>query len=281
MREIKNKVNLHTHTCLCKHAEGTAADYCAEAVKQGVSVLGFSDHSPLEDDSPISGSRMSVKQLPEYQKQIDDARAAFPQLKILAGFEIDFSRKLGADYYRDHFFHEFKSDYCIGGVHFVYLELGHPYVKWTGERLTMSEFRKAVEDSIYLMETGLITYLAHPDMCMVRTDRLTDEHKAILKPLFEASLQLDVPLEINAYGMRKPKITGSFGQRWQYPFSGFWEYAAECGITKAAAGSDAHTPGDVWGNIEDAFDFGAKFGIEICNAELAEKIMRKRETNPV
>ena len=41
------RVNLHTHTRRCKHAQGEISDYCAEAVRQNVAVLGFSDHSPF------------------------------------------------------------------------------------------------------------------------------------------------------------------------------------------------------------------------------------------
>ena len=35
------QVNLHCHTYLCKHATGTVREYCEQAVKQGLKVLGF------------------------------------------------------------------------------------------------------------------------------------------------------------------------------------------------------------------------------------------------
>ena len=50
------------------------------------------------------------------------------------------------------------------------------------------------------------------------------------------------------------------------------ELAAEYGV-KTVAGSDAHRPEDVWGNIEDAFAIAEKFGLEIRNAEVARKIL--------
>ena len=43
------RVNLHTHTYRCKHASGTVDDYCREAVKAGISILGFAEHTPFPD----------------------------------------------------------------------------------------------------------------------------------------------------------------------------------------------------------------------------------------
>ena len=43
--------NFHTHTYLCKHAEGKPIDYVKEAIKAGCSALGFSDHCPYPDSS--------------------------------------------------------------------------------------------------------------------------------------------------------------------------------------------------------------------------------------
>ena len=45
----KIKVNLHTHTDRCRHAVGSVSDYCLEAQKYGLEILGFSDHGPFPD----------------------------------------------------------------------------------------------------------------------------------------------------------------------------------------------------------------------------------------
>lgn len=106
--EMSGKVNLHTHTRLCKHAEGDVKDYCAEAVRQGLDILGMSDHSPLGDDSPVIDTRMFMHEIQEYRRQVDEARKMYPQLTVLAGFEVDFSQKLGVSFYQDHFFGDFQ-----------------------------------------------------------------------------------------------------------------------------------------------------------------------------
>ena len=38
--------NFHTHTARCRHARGTDREYVESAIRAGISVLGFSDHSP-------------------------------------------------------------------------------------------------------------------------------------------------------------------------------------------------------------------------------------------
>ena len=43
------KINFHTHTNRCRHADGIAADYVQSALSAGVTQLGFSDHAPFPD----------------------------------------------------------------------------------------------------------------------------------------------------------------------------------------------------------------------------------------
>ena len=40
------KTNYHTHNYRCNHATGTASDYVEEAIKNGFSEIGISDHLP-------------------------------------------------------------------------------------------------------------------------------------------------------------------------------------------------------------------------------------------
>ena len=40
------QTNLHNHTFRCHHATGTDREYIEAAIRNGVRVLGFSDHTP-------------------------------------------------------------------------------------------------------------------------------------------------------------------------------------------------------------------------------------------
>ncbi|MBI3316105.1 MAG: PHP domain-containing protein, partial [Candidatus Omnitrophica bacterium] len=41
------KVDYHMHTPLCGHAVGEPGEYVEQAIKVGLSEIGFSDHAPL------------------------------------------------------------------------------------------------------------------------------------------------------------------------------------------------------------------------------------------
>ncbi len=261
--------NLHTHTFRCKHASGTVDEYCAEAVKQEIRILGFSDHSPFPDGRNGS-SRMEFSELPDYVRDVREAKRKFPQLTILLGSEIDFFEDLGVAYYEDLFFGEYRFDYLIGGVHWISNEQDYRNADGT---LTLEGVRRYMKCAIRLMETGLIRYLAHPDLTAFRTPFWTPEIAALYREVMEASASLGVPVEINAYGMRKPRTLLPDGStRMMYPWDPVWELAAECGV-KAVAGSDAHRPQDVRGNIGDCFRFAEKHGLAIHNYDVAREIL--------
>ena len=58
--------DLHTHTSLCKHADGTPGEYFENACKRGLSYLGVSDHIPWPAGYDTS-SRMNPEQYSEYR----------------------------------------------------------------------------------------------------------------------------------------------------------------------------------------------------------------------
>ena len=81
--------NLHTHTFRCKHAKGTPLDFAKAAAEHGLSVLGMTDHTPFPDDRVIM-IRMAVAELDDYIREVREAQAAYPDLKILLGLECEY-----------------------------------------------------------------------------------------------------------------------------------------------------------------------------------------------
>ena len=105
-------VDLHNHTPLCNHAEGTVSMYVEAAIVKGIQYFGFSDHAPMEFDPKY---RMSFDQMALYESWINEAKAKYSdKITILLGYEVDYLRNkvdprvLSADV-----------DYLIGSVHFV------------------------------------------------------------------------------------------------------------------------------------------------------------------
>ena len=79
---MKSISNFHTHTELCHHAKGQPVDYVNQAMKEGCSALGFSDHCPYPEDffDCWPEIRMTTKEASGYSEWIKEAKknAAFP-----------------------------------------------------------------------------------------------------------------------------------------------------------------------------------------------------------
>ena len=269
------KVNLHTHTFHCRHAVGTIEDYCIRAERAGLAVLGFSDHGPFPD-AEYHPDRMFYREMPDYLREIDEAKEKFPGLVILKALEMDYRPCLGKAFYEDEYFGRFGLDYLIGGAHYIPAEGGRSargvsYMKPMPEEMV----RDFMKISVETMETGLIEYLAHPDITAMSCPEWTPGLKVLYRELVDAAVDLDIPLEINAYGLRKPYMDTPSGKRPQYPWRPFWELAAEA-KARVVIGMDAHKPEDVWSNFDEAKRFADELGLRICNEEVARKILSRR-----
>ena len=128
MSERITTVNLHTHTRRCKHARGIPADYAKAAEEKGIRVLGMTDHTPFPDDRVIM-IRMGIAELDDYIREVREAQADYPKLKILLGLECEYFPEFD-DFYRM-LREEKKMDYLIGSVHF-YMYKGKPKGFWNG-----------------------------------------------------------------------------------------------------------------------------------------------------
>lgn len=268
--EFGTRVNLHTHTRRCKHAAGLPSDYCAEAERQGIAVLGFSDHSPFPDGR-YDGSRMGFDELADYCAEVEEARTAFPGLRVLLGFEVDYFDSVGKGFYDDVFLGRCGCDYLIAGTHF--LEPYDPAFDQWDERnvFGLREVRRHVESHVTAMETGLFACLAHPDTFARCCPRWTEDIRAASADLIDAAIGLGVALELNAYGLRKPPVRQAGELRPQYPWRPFWELVAERSAP-VVVGADAHRPTDVWGNTDDLLALARKLGLSVVNRRLADTI---------
>ena len=116
--------NLHTHT---RFSDGSSdpADYVDEAIRQGFTTLGFSDHSPVPFENTFA---IREEKLAEYGETINGLKSRIPhpvsriphpvsRLSILLGLEIDYIPGITRS------FNDYRNllslDYTIGSVHLV------------------------------------------------------------------------------------------------------------------------------------------------------------------
>ena len=258
--------NYHTHTYRCKHATDDVMDYCHAAVEQGLQVLGVSDHTALPHDR-WPNIRMPFSELPHYCAAIDKAINSFSELKILKVAECEYATEYHS-FFEDTLLGEYQFDYLIGAAH--YFPLNGQWVGSYGGADSAEGLRAYADYFIQSMESGLFAFMAHPDLfgnCYHRWDSNTISAS---RDIFTAAAALQVPLEINGYGLRKPKIKTEDGTRCMYPWLPFWELAREYDI-KVIANSDAHRPQDVSSNIAEATQIGQNLGLAFADLSHLEQ----------
>ena len=220
--------NYHTHTHRCNHAIGREEDYVQEALKAGIRILGWADHTPyLFPDGYYSHFRMRPIQLPGYIKTIQELQERYAgQIEMPIGLE--------TEYYPKHFgrllefLREHPIDYLILGQHFIGNEYDAPYSGLVTE--DKSVVNQYCSQSMEAMNTGVFTYFAHPDLIHYAGD--WKAYQEAVRPMCAEAKSCGMPLEINLLGIREGR---------HYPNRYFWEVAAEEGC-QVVLGCDAHTP---------------------------------------
>ena len=248
--------NYHTHTSRCNHAVGMAEDYIAEAIKNGYTKLGFSDHAPyiFHIDGYYSHFRMQVDELPEYVAEINAAKKKYAgQIELFCGVEIEYYPDLFGETLE--YLRSCGTEYMILGQHFT--GNGTDGMHTYSREITEKELTEYCDQCIAAMETGLFSCIAHPDIIRFSgDDRIYTKH---ISRLCAKASRLGIPLEINLLGLR---------ERRDYPRRRFWEIAAAEGCT-ACLGCDAHSP-DVF--CDTAAEKQARILAESVGITLAEDI---------
>lgn len=220
-------VNYHAHTFRCRHAKDPEEQYLEWATANGVTHFGFSDHAPFVfPDGHESWHRVPMNLRFEYMDTLGKLREKFKgKLHVFIGFEMEYL----PDYFDDMLktVNEVGAEYLILGQHFVGNEHPdniHATHESDDERLLAAYTDQVIEG----METGVFSYLAHPDMFRFTGDETIQE--SYDRKLCRAAVRLGLPLEINLLGVR--------GKR-HYPRKSFWRVAAEEGV-EVVVGFDAH-----------------------------------------
>lgn len=255
------KVNLHTHTMRCNHAEGTDEEYVLSAVENGYTKLGFSDHTPFPYDNGYSNwTKMTTEELPGYVSSVLSLKEKYKdKIEILIGLECESVPRFFP------YLKELKQDmdYLLLGNHADW-SIEEPY----SGRLTKAwQLHRYFATAVEGMESGLFLYLAHPDLMLGGYPAFDETAKYLSRQLCREANRLGMPLEYNLYGVLKGKKPGTLG----YPYHPFWEIAAEENVT-AVVGVDAHQPenfrdADLTGAIKMLRDMGIKVLEDPMDAE--------------
>jgi histidinol-phosphatase (PHP family) len=225
-------VDLHNHTPLCNHAQGSMVAYIQSAIKAGTKIFGFSDHAPMDFDPEY---RMSFTQMQEYQKAVIDAKEHYKgKIEILLGYEVDYlpghmdKRVLEADV-----------DYLIGSVHFLEgWGFDNPEFLSQWREQDVDEVWQKYFDTITKMaQSKLFNIVGHLDLIKVFNFMPSKNIVKIASDALDAIEENNLVIEVNAAGYRKPVKEA-------YPSKELLQEAYKRGI-QITLSSDAHTPQQV------------------------------------
>jgi histidinol-phosphatase (PHP family) len=265
---MKMQTDYHTHTPLCRHAEGWPLDYARAAVDRGLVELGISDHSPMPE--VFDDWRMLIEELPRYIESVEEARAAFPQLPIRLGLEVDYLP--GQEGWIEKLAGMADWDYLIGSVHYIApgWDVDNPKFLSRFEDRPVAEiwalYWNAYEQAI---RTGLFDFMGHPDLPKKFGHRPTGDLRPFYEPSIAAMAETGTAFEINTAGLRKPVCEC-------YPSLEFLQMARQAGVP-LLINSDAHAPGEVGAG----FDVGVALAKEAGYGEVLRFAKRKRRSEPL
>lgn len=226
------KVDLHNHTALCNHAEGTVDEYVEAAIKSGIDVYGFSDHAPMDFDPKY---RMAFDEMQHYRAMVMQAREKYKgRIDILFGYEVDYlpghmdERVLNAE-----------ADFMIGSVHFIDgWGFDNPEFIGRYEHEDIDTIWQQYFDAVKQMaQTGFFDIAGHLDLIKVFKFMPNTDIGVIAAGALDAIAAAGMAIEINVAGYRKPVAEA-------YPSPALLKAACERNIP-ITFGSDAHKPEQV------------------------------------
>lgn len=225
-------VDLHNHTIMCNHAEGTIDEYISQAIKKGTKIFGFSEHAPMDFDPKY---RINFKQMSEYENSILKAKEKYKdKIDIRLGYEVDY-----LEGYMDNRVLNANVDYLIGSVHFID-KWGFDNPEFIGQykEQDLDEIWQKYFDTIEKMvQSGLFDIVGHLDLIKVFKFMPKKSILEIANNALLAIKKADMVIEINMAGLRKPIAE-------PYPSKELLQEAYKLNIP-ITFGSDAHAKSQV------------------------------------
>lgn len=255
---IMKKVNYHTHSFYCQHAYGTIEQIVEEAIKLKIDILGFSEHSIFINNSI---SRMNLESYHNYLNDIKYCKEKYKdQIVIKSGLEIDyfpmfkkFYKKLRNDV-----------DYLALSVHyFDYDEFNMKNYKVNKikSRADLIKYQDYMIDGI---RSGLFSFICHPDIFLKSITDFNDDVKMVSINIIKEANEFNLPLELNANGMRRGKFYNEDNElRYYYPRLEFFKLVKELN-GRVIINSDSHSISYLYDKkVEEAYKMAKDLKLDI------------------
>jgi histidinol-phosphatase (PHP family) len=225
-------VDLHNHTPLCNHAEGSMDEYIQNAINANTKYFGFADHAPMDFDPKY---RMKFEEMQVYEDELLYTKEKYKnKIEILSGYEVDYLPG-----HMDERVLDAKVDYLIGSVHFLEgWGFDNPEFIGKWEEQNIDEIWQKYFDTIEAMaKSKLFDIVGHLDLIKVFKFMPNKDIPSMAKNALIEIKNAGMVLELNVSGYRK-KVSEA------YPSKALLEEAYMLNIPITFS-SDAHKPNQV------------------------------------
>jgi histidinol-phosphatase (PHP family) len=201
-------IDLHSHHYRCGHADDTMEAMARAAHAAGVTVFGWSDHTPLfahPEDHPDPGTQMAKSSWDAYLAEAVELRERLtrelPGFDLRIGAEADYLPGTAAAYRAG--LDRPELDYVLGSVHMV--DSWHIYRRATHGKITDPDeaHRKYWQATREAAQSGLFDILAHMDAIKARVPAALSDMSREIEETLDCIADTGIAVEINSAGLRK------------------------------------------------------------------------------
>ena len=226
------------------YSDGRSApeDYIAQAMVEGMSEIGFSEHLTLFKD--LEDWNMDPINIVPYVSHIESLRNKTKNLKIKTALEVDYFE--GKEEEIRNYLKAFPLDYIIGSVHYLgekTVDFGPEFYEGKSiDRLFESYF----ESVITAVNSGLFDIIGHCDLIRIYGYKPASDQEPFYRKLAKAMKTNNVAFELNTNGRNRP--LADF-----YPDRKFLHIFREENVP-VCVNSDAHMPARVGQYFDEAYE---------------------------
>lgn len=221
--------DMHIHSTFSPDGVSSMEEQCRQAVKQGVSIICFTDHVDFNavelNMGRIKDNRKQNFKVDEYLSEIERMRFLFPELEILSG--VEFSEP---HLFRDEFeqYTKLPLDYILASIH-------HCKNGVFPGAINLSESQAVLEYYDFMLESlerCEFQGIAHMDFPRLFFDNWNIDEK-ILCRILQLIISKNIALEINTSSMNENCYD-------PMPSVRILKKYMDMGGTRIVLGSDAH-----------------------------------------
>ncbi|WP_080797709.1 histidinol-phosphatase HisJ family protein [Arabiibacter massiliensis] len=257
-------VTTHTHTCFTNHGEGTVEELVSAAAAAGITTIAVTEHYPLTDAFDARHYlAMDAGRTGEYLAAIEAARAAHPEIEVIAGCELDW---LGDDEDRDLSPEDFEPfGLVLGSVHFV--------DRWPfDDPAQRGRWDEVGADAIWrryfevwceaAASDGPFQVMSHPDLAKKFNFYPSFDPRPLYEEAAEAVASAGRMVEVNTSG-------SYYACKEMFPAPALLEAFCRAGVP-CTVGTDAHKPEHVARDIEEGYRLMARAGYRTVTVPTAD-----------